>query len=355
MHKNLRVVPHLIFGRGGFSQLDGILEDKRSSHDKSVVFLVDDVHQDKPMAGRIPRKEHDLLLYINVDEEPKTKQVDALCAQIRDDLPDNPIAIVGLGGGSILDLAKAVSLLLTNPGSAADYQGWDLIKNPGVYHIGIPTLAGTGAEISRTTVLTGPTRKLGINSDFTPFDQIILDPDLVAGVPKMQWFYTGMDCFIHNIESLAGTFINTFARAYAEKSLELCRDVFLRDDPESEEKLMVASYFGGMSIAYSQVGVCHALSYGLSFLTGAHHGVGNCIVFNQLAEYYQEGVKEFHTMLEKHQISLPRGVTRSLGDEDVERMIDVAFGLEPLWQNALGLNWRELMTREKARALYQKM
>ena len=80
-----------------------------------------------------------------------------------------------------MDLAKAVSLMLTNPGSSVDYQGWDLIKNPAVYHVGIPTLSGTGSEVSRTTVLTGPEKKLGINSDHTVFDQIVLDPLLTSG------------------------------------------------------------------------------------------------------------------------------------------------------------------------------
>jgi 3-deoxy-alpha-D-manno-octulosonate 8-oxidase len=62
-----------------------------------------------------------------------------------------------------MDLAKAVALMLANTGSSANYQEWDLIKNPAIYHVGIPTLSGTGAEVSRTTVLSGPDKKLGIN------------------------------------------------------------------------------------------------------------------------------------------------------------------------------------------------
>ena len=69
--------------------------------------------------------------------------------------------IIGIGGGSVMDLAKAVSLMMNNPGSSADYQGWDLVKYPGVYKAGIPTLSGTGAEVSRTTVLDGPNTKTG--------------------------------------------------------------------------------------------------------------------------------------------------------------------------------------------------
>ena len=163
---------------------------------------------------------------MSAEEEPKTKTVDAY----RDDLINEfgvlPSGIIGIGGGTLLDYAKAVALMLTNPGSSADYQGWDLVKNQGVYHVGIPTISGTGAEVSRTTVLTGPERKLGMNSDYTPFDQVVLDPELLDGVPTNQWFYTGMDCYIHCIESLTGTYLNAFSQSYGEKSLELCRGVF---------------------------------------------------------------------------------------------------------------------------------
>ena len=115
-----------------------------------------------------------------------------------------------------------------------------------------------------------------------------------------------MDCFIHCVESLTGTYLNAFSRAYGEKANNLCLEVFLKDDPESADKLMMASYFGGMSIAYSQVGVCHALSYGLSFVLGLHHGIGNSIAFDYLEEFYPEGVVQFRQMLARQDFDLPR-------------------------------------------------
>jgi 3-deoxy-alpha-D-manno-octulosonate 8-oxidase len=254
-----------------------------------------------------------------------------------------------------MDIAKAVSLMLTNSGSSADYQGWDLIKNEAVYHVGIPTLSGTGAEVSRTTVLSGPEKKLGINSDFTVFDQILLDPELISEAPKDQRFYTGMDCYIHCVESLNGTYLNAFSKAYGEKALELCREVFLGDGPDSDDKLMMASYCGGMSIAYSQVGICHALSYGLGFVLGIHHGIGNCIVFNYLEDYYPQGVREFREMMERYDIHLPRNLVAGVEKDKLEKMVDVALVLEPLWENALGTDWKQIMTRDKIKELYQKM
>jgi 3-deoxy-alpha-D-manno-octulosonate 8-oxidase len=355
MYRNFKIVPKIIFGRGCFNQLDEIIEARRGNQNAPIIFVLDDVFKGKNLEQRLPLKGNDMILHVNVDDEPKTSYIDALVAQIKQTYSVTPDGIIGIGGGATMDIAKAVSLMLNNPGSAADYQGWDLINNPAVYHAAIPTLSGTGAEISRTTVLTGPEKKLGINSDYTLFDQIILDPELIADVPKDQWFYTGMDCYIHDVESLEGTYINEFSKAYGEKSIELCRQVFLEDHPEKDDKLMMASYFGGMSIAYSQVGACHALSYGLSFVLGTHHGIGCCITFDYLEDIYPEGVREFRLMMAKHGITLPRNLTADLSEEELNTMATVALGLTPLWENCLGKDWEQKMTRERVLDLYRRM
>ncbi|MGK0495593.1 MAG: 3-deoxy-alpha-D-manno-octulosonate 8-oxidase, partial [Maribacter sp.] len=322
-----------------------------------VVYLVDDVFEGTELAQRIPNIFCDQLIFVSADEEPSTFQVDALVTMIKDNFQELPSGIVGIGGGTLLDLSKAVAILLTNKGSAAAYQGWDMVHKKAIYHVGIPTISGTGAEVSRTTVLLGPDKKLGINSDFTTFDQVILDPELTKGVSKEQWFYTGMDCFIHCIESLEGTFLNAFSQSYGEKALELCKEVFLSDIPEGEsrDKLMMASWHGGMSIAYSQVGVAHALSYGLGFLLGIKHGIGNCLVFQHLQEFYPDGVRLFNEMIEKHQITLPTGICQHLTDCEFDKMVAIALGMEPLWENALGQNWRAVITPEKLTSIYKKI
>ncbi len=355
MFRNFKMVSSVVFGRGCFNQLDDILSSRRSGKKASMIFVVDDVFEESELKPRIPAREHDLIIWVNVDDEPKTWYVDEITNQVKDFKPDMPDGVIGIGGGSTMDIAKAVSLMLTNPGSSADYQGWDLIEKPAVYHVGIPTLSGTGAEVSRTTVLTGPEKKLGLNSDYTVFDQIVLDSELISGTPLDQRFYTGMDCYIHCIESLKGTYLNEFSKSYGEKAKELCLEVFLKGGSESDDKLMMASYLGGMSIAYSQVGVCHALSYGLSFKLGIHHGIGNSIVFDYLEEFYPEGVTEFRQMLEKQGLELPKNIIAKTDDAGIEKMIDVAIGLEPLWDNALGPEWKKIMPRDRIKELYQKM
>lgn len=358
-YKNFPMVSRVVFGRGSFNQLGDIISPKRVNDKAPFIFLVDDVFKGNAwLTSRIPLAYQDQIIYISADQEPKTSQVDALVEQLILNHKQKPSGIIGIGGGTLLDLAKAVAIMLTNKGEAKDYQGWDLVKNPAIYHVGIPTISGTGAEVSRTTVLTGPEKKLGINSDYTPFDQVILDPELTKDVPKNQWFYTGMDCFIHCVESLNGTYLNAFSKTYGEKAYDLCKAIFLEDhltEKEAQDKLMMASWHGGMSIAYSQVGVAHALSYGLSYLLGVKHGIGNCIVFDHLEEYYPNGVALFKQMKAKHNIMLPQGLCANLTQQQFDVMIDVALSLEPLWENAIGKHWKTTITRQKLKALYQKM
>ena len=353
------MVPRVVFGRGSFNQLNEIIAPKRINTSAPFIFLVDDVFKGNAwLTSRVPLSYEDRLIYISAEEEPKTNQIDELVEKIILSTKERISGIIGIGGGTIMDIAKAVSIMLTNEGSADEYQGWDLVKNPAIYHVAVPTISGTGAEVSRTTVLTGPEKKLGINSDYTPFDQVVLDPELTKDIPKEQWFYTGMDCYIHCIESLNGTYLNAFSQSYGEKAFDLCKDVFINGEltPEdSQDKLMMASWHGGMSIAYSQVGVAHAMSYGLSYLLGTKHGIGNCIVFNYLEEFYPEGVKLFKEMLKRHDIELPKGVCAHLDDSHFNIMIKIALGLEPLWENALGKHWKKIITPEKLKALYQKM
>ena len=353
------MVPRVIFGRGSFNQLNEIISPIRLNMNAPFIYLIDDVFKSNSwLTSRISLSYDDRIIYISTEEEPKTIQVDNLVEEIILSVKERPSGIIGIGGGSILDLAKAVSIMLTNEGETHSYQGWDLVKNPALYHVGIPTISGTGAEVSRTTVLTGPKKKLGINSDYTPFDQVILDPELTKNVPKDQWFFTGMDCFIHSVESLQGSYLNAFSKSYGDMAYNLCKEVFLEDTLstiEAQDKLMMASWHGGMSIAYSQVGVAHAMSYGLSYVLGTKHGIGNCIVFDHLEEFYPEGVRLFKIMKEKHNIELPQGICAHLSDEDLDTMVSISWAMEPLWENALGNNWKKKISPKQLKTMYLKM
>ena len=137
------MVDYVVYGRGSFNQLDEILQPRRKAG-VPMIFLVDHFFEGRALPNRIPLRGNDKIIFADVTYEPKTTQVDALAQQLKNEF-GQVSGIIGIGGGSTMDLAKAVALMMTNTGSSADYQGWDLVKVAGVYKVGIPTLSGTGA------------------------------------------------------------------------------------------------------------------------------------------------------------------------------------------------------------------
>jgi len=318
------------------------------------LYIADDFHQEAEFLSNMGVDDNNVVWFPAAKSEPKTIQVDKIRDYIMAGRGSVPDVIVGVGGGSTLDVAKAISIILTNGGSAADYQGWDLVKKKGVFKIGVPTISGSGAEASRTAVLTGPDRKQGINSDYSMFDGIVLDSTLIASVPSAQRFYTGMDCYIHCVESLEGTMINELTRSYATTALTYCSEYFSGTCPE-DERLMTASYLGGVSVVNSEVGLCHALSYGLSFVLGYSHGIANCIAFNVLDEFYGKWVLEYREFLAKHNIVLPQAVCSQCSEDEIGAMIEMTLRMERPLENALGREWREVMTKDRIRDFYLGM
>lgn len=353
-------------GRSSLDELKPLLVRRRADSlanggQGAVVFLVDCFFRSEgDLVSRLDIQQGDVVRFVETRDEPTTESIDLLVAVLRDDGIALPAAVVGIGGGITMDTAKAVSNLLTNGGQAADYQGWDLLKVPGVFKVGIPTISGTGAEATRTCVMTNATSglKLGMNSDFTVFDHVILDPDLTASVKRDQYFYTGMDAYIHCVEALAGSYRNAIGDAYSRETINLSRQVFLEGDmmtPENRERLMVASYLGGCAIATSYVGLVHPLSAGLSVVLGVHHCIGNCIAMRAVEEYYPEAYAEFFSMAEKQGVAIPQGICQGLSGEQMKALYDATIIHQKPLTNALGEDFRSVLTPERVADLFLRM
>lgn len=356
---NSKNVLNYMFGKGALNNLESILKNKQSKSEY-VVYFIDKYFEDSELLKNIPLQEQDEIFFVQTKDEPKTKFINEFRDILVTKNKNNPKAIVAIGGGCTLDTGKAVANLLTNVGDAEDYQGWDLVRNPGIYKIGIPTVSGTGAEASRTCVMTNPKNglKLGMNSDFTIYDQLILDPELTKTVPREQYFYTGMDTYIHCIESLNGRYRNAIGDAFSQQAITLCREVFLSDDmmsDENREKLMVASYLGGCAIANSFVGIVHPFSAGLSVVLDTHHCIGNCITMNAMEEFYTKEFEEFNLMAEKQGIKIPKGIAANLDEETYKKLYNSTVIHEKPLSNALGDNFKEILSYKKVKEIFKRM
>jgi 3-deoxy-alpha-D-manno-octulosonate 8-oxidase len=355
------------FGEGSINNFKSIIKKRRDNNLKNnsfknyAIFLIDEFFSNNNKFINILDPDSvDLVKFISTENEPTTSSINKLLVEIKSKNKHNPYLVVGIGGGITLDVAKALSNLLTNGGKAEDYQGWNLLTKPGIYKIGIPTISGTGSESTKTCVYTNNNNglKLGMNSPFSVFNEIILDPNLTKTVPRNQYFYTGMDTFIHTTESLNGIYRNTIGDSFSRESQRLCRSTFEENNIMSDKarkNLMVASYLGGCAIAASFVGIVHPLSAGLSVVLNLHHCIANCITMRAMEEFYPKFYEEFWNIVEKQKIYIPKNVCKNLKDDDYKRLISSTIKHEKPLYNALGENYKSILTDQKIIDLFKKM
>lgn len=311
MITDLYTPKNIHFGKNSSEKLIEIVKNRFKENE--VIYFVDKNFYKKNLKKKISiflttQKKNLIILENKI--EPKTDFVDNLLNLIKLNYKKVSL-VVGIGGGSTLDISKAISNLLNNPGKSSKYQGWNLLANPGVYKIGIPTISGTGAESSKTCVLTNQStfEKLGMNSKYSVFDELILDPGLTSTVPRKQFFYTAMDTYIHSIESLNGEYRNPISDNYSKLAIKIIKEIFLSGNPKSyinREKLMLASLYGGLSISSSYVGLIHPVSAALSVVYKLPHCYANCLAFKSLKNFYSKEYKIFKKMMNRFKIDLPK-------------------------------------------------
>jgi len=201
--------------------------------------------------------------------------------------------VVGLGGGSALDAAKAVALLAANPGRIEDYEGREKYTASPLPLIAIPTTCGTGSEVTWVSVITHTGRrfKMSIKGPAMYPAVALVDPDLLASLPPALVASTGMDALVHAIEAYTvkpATFItDVFAVQAVRLSFRFlkraCADI--RDDREARDGVMKASLLAGLAFGNSDVGGVHCLSESVGALLDTPHGVANAVLLPFVMEF----------------------------------------------------------------------
>jgi 3-deoxy-alpha-D-manno-octulosonate 8-oxidase len=281
-----------------------------------------------------------VMIFDATSSEPKTEDVDFLTGMIRSD-PEGSDLIVAAGGGSVMDLAKAAALCTANPGPSSRYQGYGMEMKRGLETWVLPTLSGTGAEITPIAVLRGPEKKLGINNRFAAPSVAFIDPQLSSGAKKFNRFYTLMDCYYHHYEITKSRTCSAEALADASQGVILAKEALSRrlEGYETETAIMaaMASVLGGSSSIGGRVGAAHALSYGLSnsSLT-LPHSVAVTISMLALEEIYPDGYAETLRFLELNGMEIPKASDYGIREKDIPKMTKTALGMEKLWESCFG-------------------
>ncbi|MFZ5823351.1 MAG: iron-containing alcohol dehydrogenase [Bacillota bacterium] len=218
-------------------------------------------------------------LYADVQAEPSAESLEPVVALARDLQVD---LIVGLGGGSAIDVAKAASLLAANGGTAYDYFGTELVKQPGIPVIAVPTTAGTGAEATPNAIFTDTREqvKKGIVSAYMMPEVAIVDAELTLTVPASVTAATGMDALTHAIESYTSVKATPTTDLYAAEAIRLIgrsirTAVFQGSDLAARTDMALGSLYAGISIANAGTGAVHAMAYPLGGQFHVAHGIAN--------------------------------------------------------------------------------
>ena len=221
--------------------------------------------------------------FTQVTSNPTTDEVAAGLEMARSEKMG---AVVALGGGSPIDVAKGIAMLLANGSTYADYQwGGKPITQRSAPLIAIPTTAGTGSEVSKVAVIVDPENpfKKGVLSPLMFPHVAIADPALTAGLPPQLTAATGMDAFIHAIEAYVGQRANPFTDQFALAAMRAAHEFLPRaaadgSDTEAREKMMLAALWGGIAMDHAGLGLVHSLSGPLSGYGHLHHGLSNALI-----------------------------------------------------------------------------
>lgn len=278
------------FGMGCLSQLPEVLRASSSDH----VLLVSDRGLEK--IG-VVKKVQDIIeaagitctSYLDVVPNPTVEVVNEAAALYRS---CGASSIVALGGGSSMDVGKAVGVLANYGGSITDYEGNFKVPGPIVPMIAIPTTAGTGSEVTASAVITDTARnyKLSVFSYEILPKYALLDPTLIMTAPASIAASCGVDALIHAVEAYISRNATPFSDAMAEKAMELIgsnlrRFVANRQDEEAACAMMLGSTFAGISFAWARLGNVHAMSHPVSGYFNVPHGVANSILLPNVMAY----------------------------------------------------------------------
>lgn len=286
----------------------------RKEEPKSIAVLVDRNVLFLPPIQRIIECARELSGQLKISDidsrEPDTDFVDQQVEIFKGNPPD---LLVGIGGGSTLDLGKAVSVLAFNPGKAETYQGRELVSNPGCCTVMIPTTAGTGSEVTPGAVVFNPRtkRKGAIWSPFIIPQHAILDAELTLSMPAKVAAATGMDALAHSVESFTARRASVMSRMYSVEAFRLIKSSLpgiLRNGNERDlrrQQLLGAS-LAGIAACNSDTGACHSIAYALGIYFGVPHGVAIALLLpHVLAVNIRKGARDY-----------VRLATVLLGDED---------------------------------------
>jgi alcohol dehydrogenase class IV len=330
--------PSIVFGSGTIARIGEIAAQKLGSR----VALVTDAGLVRagviaPALASLKAAGVAVTVYDGIVADPPESVVMAAVENAR---AHGAQGVIGLGGGSSMDVAKLVALLLKSGEELGDIYGVGAAKGPRLPLLLAPTTAGTGSEVTPISIVTtGAHEKKGVVSALILPDIALLDPDLTVGLPPHVTAATGVDAMVHAIEAYTSTSANNnpVSRALACEALRLLgqnirRAVHDGANVEARSAMLLGSMLAGQAFANSPVAAVHALAYPIGGHFGVPHGLSNALVLPYVMRFNADACADAYAELAPHVFPDLVGATGLEGAQAfVDRMVELAadIGLQP--------------------------
>ncbi len=293
----------IIFGTGSAKKVPGII-----SRLGNKVFLVAGKNDEraKSLTDNIPQNTQ--VTVFRIISEPTTIIINKGIKTARE---NGCNVVVGFGGGSVVDAAKAIAALVPNPGELSDYLeviglGYPLKEKP-LPVIAIPTTSGTGAEVTKNSVIKSEEHKVKVSlrSDFMYPDFAIVDPELMVSMPPQITASTGVDALTHLLETFVSHQSNPFIDMFCEEGMKRISNALEKayengDDLQAREEMAMASLLGGMTLANVKLGAVHGFAGPVGGMFPAPHGIICARFLPAVMEMNMEVLKAQNSSLSKY-------------------------------------------------------
>ncbi len=277
----------------GFGSINTLAEEVKRLRAKKLLIVTDGGIRAAglldPITANLDQASLTYQVFADVEPDPNIELVAQSLAAAK---AFGPEIIVGLGGGSSLDIAKVTSVMLTNPGPIDKYFGMELVPHPGIPLILIPTTAGTGSEMTSICVLSDTRNqvKKGIVSEHMFARVALLDPQLTFGLPPHITAMTGMDALVHALESYTGVRATVVTDTLNLRAIQLIaanlRQAYANgENREAREAMLYASCMAGMAFSNTQNGLDHALALAIGGKFHLPHGLLTAFILPWVMEF----------------------------------------------------------------------
>jgi alcohol dehydrogenase class IV len=310
---SIRFPGKLVFGRGTLNMLAGeILELKVS---RVLILTIEPLlPRLEGLIGSLAQRHIEVLVNTSIVQEPSFGDFRSLMRKVD---PFDPHLVVGIGGGSVLDIAKLVAAQSGNEQALEDYVGIGLLQRRPKKLICVPATSGTGSEVSPNAILVDGSdgQKKGIISPFLVPDIVYVDPLLTLSVPAAITAATGLDALTHCMEAYTNLFAHPFIDLYALEGMRLIADHLVRavrdgGDEAAREQVAMGSLLGGFCLGPVNTAAVHALSYPLGSSFHLPHGLSNALLLPYVMEFNYPAAPGRYAA-----VAMALGCTREKDDE----------------------------------------